>query len=112
MPGASFAPAARAREPRRRPNRRCARAQASDAWSVGLLAHEILTLRHPFEERSLATLLKRIAASDYDRSLLAAAPYPQALKQVASGEELLHQDPAQRLTLPAMLERAVFRPAP
>ena len=32
----------------------------ADAWAVGLLAYEILTLQHPFLGGSLAALLKRI----------------------------------------------------
>ena len=84
----------------------------ADAWAVGLLAHEILTLRLPFAANSLATLLRQILSGEYDRSLLVRAPYPVALKAVASPAELLHIDPTQRLTLEAMLERDEWRLAP
>ena len=47
---------------------------ASDVWSVGLLAHEILTLRHPFLGGSFAVLLQRILACDYDKERLEDAP--------------------------------------
>lgn len=83
---------------------------ASDAWAVGILAHEILTLHHPFSASgSLAQLLSRITDGQYDRSHLARAPYPEAIKAVASSVNLLHVDPVKRLTLPAMLEWPVFR---
>jgi serine/threonine protein kinase len=39
----------------------------SDAWAVGLLLYEILTLRHPFLGGSLAALLKRICEGEYDQ---------------------------------------------
>ena len=65
---------------------------ASDAWSVGLLAHEILTLKHPFCGGSLAVMLQNIVAGKYDRRPLAEAPYPQELKNVATGEELLCEE--------------------
>ena len=61
---------------------------------------------------SIAAMLKRIAAADYDRALLDAAPYAPALKCVASSAcGLLHVDPEQRLTLPALLEWPAFQPA-
>ena len=82
---------------------------ASDAWSVGLLAHEILTLKHPFCGGSLAVMLQNIVAGKYDRRPLAEAPYPQELKNVATGEELLCADPKKRLTLEALLARPTFK---
>lgn len=78
----------------------------SDAWAVGVLAHEILTLRHPFLGLSLAHLLRRIAACEYDRSLLARAPYSDELK--ACSTDLLHLAPATRLTLGALLSRPLL----
>lgn len=80
----------------------------SDAWAVGLLAHEILTLEHPFHGVSLAALLKRIVNCEYDTQLLAEAPYPEELKVIASSGELLHTNPAKRLTLEALLARPTF----
>ena len=80
----------------------------SDAWSVGLLAFEILTLEHPFSGGSLASMLKRIASSDYDHKQLERAPHPPEIKRVASNTELLHPDPKERLTLDALLEREPF----
>ena len=60
---------------------------ASDVWSVGLLAHEIITLRHPFLGGSFAALLRRIMACDYDKQRLAESPYPDEIKRVASDQE-------------------------
>ena len=85
---------------------------ASDCWSVGLLAHEILTTHHPFAggpATSLARLLQRILACDYDRQPLLDAPYPDELKEVASTDGLLHPDPKQRLTLEALLATPIFK---
>lgn len=84
---------------------------ASDTWSVGLLVHEILTLRHPFHGGSLAVLFQRIVACGYDHQQLADAPYPDELKVVASSSELLHVDPRKRLTLEALLARQTFQTA-
>ena len=82
---------------------------ASDVWAVGVLAHEILTLKHPFVGRSLAALLRRITLCEYDRQRLAEAPYPDELKSVASDAELMHLDPNQRLTLTELLSRPAFK---
>jgi len=78
----------------------------SDTWAVGVLAHEILTLRHPFLGGSLAHLLRKIAACDYDATLLAAAPYSDELK--AGSSNLLRVDPAARATLEELLMRPIF----
>ena len=77
----------------------------SDAWAVGLLAHEILTLRHPFMGGSLAAMLRQIVEGSYNRQYLRDAPYPDELKAVASAEQLLHVDPSKRLTLDELLAR-------
>lgn len=86
---------------------------ASDVWSVGILAHEILTLHHPFASgpggASLARLLQRILECEYDRQLLVNAPYPEELKMVAGGDALLHVDPKKRLTLEELLARPAFK---
>lgn len=82
----------------------------SDTWSVGLLAYEILTLEHPFSGGSLASMLKRIASSDYDKNQLERAPHPKELLRVASNHELLHPDPTQRLRLEELLARDIFKP--
>jgi len=82
----------------------------SDAWAVGLLAHEIATLGHPFEHDSLAALLKQILACEYDEARLARAPYPEELRWIASREGLLHPDAAKRLTLKALLAMPLFSP--
>jgi serine/threonine protein kinase len=82
---------------------------ASDTWAVGVLAHEILTLKHPFgDSNSLGHLLQRIVKCDYDRAALDEAPYHDALKDVASGSALLHVDQSQRLTLQEMLSWPMF----
>jgi len=81
---------------------------ASDVWSIGLLAHEILTLRHPFMGVSMAVLMQRIASGDYDEQLLADAPYPEEIKVVASAKGFLHADPKQRLTLKELLAQPMF----
>ena len=83
--------------------------QASDVWSIGLLAHEMMTLQHPFHGTSLASMLQRILVCDYDQELLANAPYPEELKVVASSHELLHVDPTKRLTLTELLARPMFK---
>ena len=85
---------------------------ASDVWSVGLLAHEIITLRHPFLGGSFAALLRRIMACDYDKQRLAESPYPDEIKRVASDQELLHLDAAKRLKLGDLLSRPTFKAAP
>ena len=85
--------------------------QAADTWSVGLLAHEILTLRHPFLGHTLAGLLRRILTCDYDEQLLRDAPHPEEVKRVATKEELLHIDPEKRLTLHSLLARQAFQVA-
>ena len=72
---------------------------ASDAWAIGLLAHEILTLHHPFVGTSLAVLMQRILRCEYDEGRLAAVPYPDELKAVAGRNGLLHVDASMRLTL-------------
>ncbi len=82
---------------------------ASDAWSVGLLAHEILTLRHPFVGGSLAALMQRILHCQYDTKLLDESPYPEELRLVASRDGLLHVDPTKRLQLEEMLARPAFQ---
>jgi len=83
---------------------------ASDAWSVGLLAHEILTLRHPFANASsLASLLQKISTCSYDRRRLENAPYPEDVKAVASSEQLLHPDPDARATPGEILARPAFK---
>ena len=84
---------------------------ASDTWAVGLLALEILTLRHPFMGGSLAALLRRIVSCDYDETPLQRAPYPDELKVVATPNELLHIDPKKRLTLEELLQRPTFKAA-
>ena len=81
---------------------------ASDVWAVGVLAYEILTLRHPFTGRSLAALLRRITMCEYDEVRLREAPYPDEIKVVASGAELMHLDPSKRLTLAELLGRPAF----
>ena len=80
----------------------------SDAWAVGLLAYEILTLQHPFVSGSLAALLKRISDGEYDRHALADAPHPAELREIASSSSLLHVDPQQRATLEEVLQRPVI----
>ena len=90
--------------------------KASDAWCVGLLAHEILTLHHPFAgapgSGSLARLLQRICACEYDRGLLLNAPYPPELTVVAGSDMLLHVDPEKRLTLEDLLQQPSFSLVP
>jgi len=78
---------------------------ASDAWAIGLLAHEILTLHHPFVGTSLAVLMQRILRCEYDEGRLAAMPYPDELKAVAGRSGLLHVDASMRLTLGELLAK-------
>jgi len=80
----------------------------SDAWAVGLLLYEILTLRHPFLGGSLAALLKRICEGEYDQQVLDSAAHPDELKAVASRTGLLHLDPNQRLTLGELLKLPIL----
>lgn len=80
----------------------------ADAWSVGLLVYEVLTLRQPFSGNNLAGLVQKILAGDYDKDKLASAPYPEELKIVASREGLLHPDPQHRPTLDELLARPIF----
>mmetsp|Transcript_53938 Transcript_53938/g.124181 ORF Transcript_53938/g.124181 Transcript_53938/m.124181 type:complete len:161 (-) Transcript_53938:272-754(-) len=81
----------------------------ADAWSIGLLAHEILTLHHPFNHGSLAVLFQRILRGAYDVQTLATAPHPTEVKAVASGEGLLCIDPKQRMTLEQLLAQQPFK---
>jgi len=80
----------------------------SDAWAVGLLSFEILTLSHPFLGGSLAALLKRICEGEYDQQVLDSAPHPDELKALASRTGLLHLDPKQRLSLGELLKMPVL----
>ena len=84
--------------------------QASDAWAVGLLAFEILTLSHPFYGGSIAKTVQRISAGVYDETPLFNASYPDELKRVASSTELLHFNPKERLTLEKLVSRPIFAP--
>lgn len=84
---------------------------ASDAWAVGLLAHEIFTLHHPFTSSSLAGLLDLILTCHYDDERLARAPYSTEAKSVASRDGLLHVDKDKRLRLETLLEMPTFREA-
>ena len=57
---------------------------AADAWSIGVLAYEILTLSEPFRSPNLAALMKRVIACEYDAQSLADAPHDDEVKAVAT----------------------------
>jgi len=80
--------------------------EPSDAWAVGVLAFELLTLKHPFHAaKSLSHMMKLVILGALDEQWLHNAPYPDDIKAIASrlpNVGLLHCEPAQRLTLHAL----------
>ena len=81
--------------------------KASDAWAVGVVLYEMLTLRHPFDTKlqdNVAALIRSIQAGDVASEPLAASGHPTELTALASSAHLLHADPSQRMTMSALME--------
>lgn len=78
---------------------------------MGVLAHEILTLKHPFypSNGAFAVLIHRIQNCLYDASLLAMAPYSSELKSIVGSSGLLAIDPSSRLTLADVMASPALR---
>jgi len=75
----------------------------ADAWGVGVILFELLTLTRPFKAGNLAHLISRIVTGNYDKEALEASPHPEVLKQLASSRGLLHSDSSQRTELAGFL---------
>lgn len=75
----------------------------ADYWAFGCVLFELLTLRRAFDAPSLGELAAQISAVSYDEAALEAAPYPAALRQLASRAGLLHPEPALRTTAERLL---------
>ncbi|KPI88467.1 putative protein kinase [Leptomonas seymouri] len=70
----------------------------SDVWSLGCVLYELLTLRHPFESRDLATLVMRVSRGQREPLPV---HYPRAIQEVIN--HMLHLDAAQRPTCEEVL---------
>ena len=79
-------------------------AEASDAWALGVVGYQLLTLRRPFDAANLGALVLKIANGAPDEAALAASAHPERLRAAVSPAGLLHKDAAARLTLPLLLE--------
>jgi NIMA (never in mitosis gene a)-related kinase len=75
----------------------------ADYWSLGCVLFELFTLQRPFDADSLGELAIKISTAAYDDAALSAAPYPDALKQLASRTGLLHPRPEARADTSVML---------
>lgn len=63
----------------------------SDVWSLGCVLYELLTLRHPFEARDLASLVMRVSRGQREPL---PSHYPVAVQQVIN--QMLDLDAAKR----------------
>ena len=77
--------------------------QPADAWAIGVILYELLTLKRPFTGPNIAALVLKITRCDYDRAALGDSPHPPELHSLATSDALLAADPAKRLTLDALL---------
>jgi len=79
--------------------------EPADVWSLGICLYELLTLKRPFEGKTLAVMLKRITRAQYDERSLSRCPHPAALQELASHTSLLHPNPELRMGLPVLRAR-------
>ena len=83
--------------------------QPADAWAIGVILYELLTLKRPFTGPNIAALVLKITRCEYDRATLGASPHPPELR--ALSDALLVADPAKRLTLDVLLATPVVAAA-
>ena len=75
--------------------------QPADAWAIGVILYELITLKRPFTAPNIAALVLKITRCEYDRATLGASPHPPELRSLS--DALLVADPAKRLTLDVLL---------
>ena len=66
--------------------------QPADAWAIGVILYELITLKRPFTAPNIAALVLKITRCDYDRAALGDSPHPPELR--ALSDALLVADPA------------------
>jgi serine/threonine protein kinase len=80
---------------------------ASDAWAVGCILFNLLTLHPPFRHASILGLARQIVAVEFiavARRALDACAHPPDIKKLASRDGLLNPNPDRRTTLKHVLE--------
>ena len=72
--------------------------QPADAWAIGVILYELLTLKRPFTGPNIAALVLKITRCDYDRAALGDSPHPPELHSLATSDALLAADPERMAT--------------
>ena len=73
--------------------------EPSDVWSLGIILHELLTLKRPFDGTSLGAVVLNITNGQLDEAVLFRCKHDRRLCALASQLYMLHPDPTKRLTI-------------
>ena len=78
--------------------------RAADMWSLGVVAHELLTFKRPYPSHSMRELLRKLVLGETDSTAITDCPHNPQLAVLASSMFLLAPDPSERMKAVDLVE--------